>query len=40
MSTADAWIAATAIRLGCPLATHDRDFSGIDGLELIQAPSS
>ena len=40
LNTADAWIAATAIRLSCPLATHDRDFSGIDGLELIQAPSS
>ena len=34
----DAWIAATALWLGCPLASHDRDFSGIDGLTLIQAP--
>ena len=40
LNTADAWIAATAIRLGCPLATHDRDFSGIGGLDLIQAPSA
>ena len=38
LNTADAWIAATAIRLSCPLATHDRDFSSIDGLEVIQAP--
>ena len=40
LNTADAWIAATAIRLGCPLATHDRDFTGIGGLDLIQAPSA
>ena len=26
---ADAWIAATAILLDCPLASRDRDFSGI-----------
>lgn len=38
LNTADAWIAATAIRLSCPLTTHDRDFSSIDGLEVIQAP--
>ena len=35
---ADAWIAATAISLDCPLASHDRDFSNIPGLQLIQAP--
>lgn len=38
LSTADAWIAATAIMLDCPVASHDRDFSGIPGLELIRAP--
>ena len=38
LTTADAWIAATAISLGCPLAAHDRDFSGIPNLELVQNP--
>ena len=38
LTTADAWIAATAIMLACPLASHDGDFSGIPGLELIRAP--
>lgn len=38
LSTADAWIAATALWLGCSLASHDRDFSGVEGLTLIQAP--
>lgn len=38
LSHPDAWIAATALWLGCPLASHDRDFSGVDGLTLIQAP--
>ena len=38
LKTADAWIAATALWLGCPLASHDRDFSGVEGLTLIQAP--
>ena len=37
LQAADAWIAA-AIMLHCPLASHDRDFSGIPGLEIIQAP--
>ena len=32
----DAWIAATALWLDCPLATDDADFQGIPGLELIQ----
>ena len=36
LETADAWIAATAIYLDCPLASHDRDFSGIPNLTLIQ----
>ena len=38
LNTADAWIAATALTLGCPLASHDRDFSDIPGLEVIRAP--
>ena len=37
LSVADAWIAATALYLGCPLATHDRDFIGIPNLRLITA---
>lgn len=37
LAPADAWIAATALWLRCRLATHDRDFSGIPGLDLIQA---
>jgi predicted nucleic acid-binding protein len=37
LSLADAWIAATALMLNCPLATDDRDFLGIPDLELIQA---
>ena len=39
LNAADAWIAATAIMLDCPLASHDRDFSGIPGLQLIRNPS-
>ena len=35
MSTGDAWIAATALRLNCPLVSHDLDFEEIDGLKLI-----
>ena len=38
LNTADAWIAATAIVLDCPLASHDGDFSSIPDLELIRAP--
>ena len=38
MNSADAWIAATALLLKCPLASHNRDFSGIPGLELIRTP--
>lgn len=30
--------AATAIMMDRPLASHDRDFSGIPGLEVVQAP--
>ena len=38
LETADAWIAATAVYLSCPLASHDRDFSGVPNLALIQQP--
>lgn len=38
LGMADAWIAATAILLECPLASNDHIFRGIPGLELIQAP--
>lgn len=38
LNTADAWIAATALLLECPLASHDGDFVGIPDLELIRAP--
>ena len=37
LNTADAWIAATALMLGCPLAYHDRDFDDIPGLEVIRS---
>ena len=40
MSTGDAWIAATALRLNCPLVSHDRDFEEIEGLELISFHST
>ena len=39
LNTADAWIAATALLLECPLASHDGDFVGVPDLELIRAPS-
>ena len=38
LNVADAWIAATALLLGCPLASHDRDFSGIPDLQVIKSP--
>ena len=34
----DAWIAATALYLGCPLASHDSHFAGIPNLHLIRDP--
>ena len=37
LNTADAWIAATAIRLSCPLASDDGDFDDIPRLQLIRA---
>lgn len=36
LDTADAWIAATAVLLDCPLASNDRGFSMVPGLRLIQ----
>ena len=39
LQVADAWVAATALYLGCPLASHDGDFDGIPGLQLIRDPS-
>lgn len=39
LELADAWIAATAILLDCPLASHDQGFSGIPNLYLIQDTS-
>jgi len=36
ISPADAWIAATALKLGVPLITHNKNhFLGVDGLILI-----
>lgn len=35
---ADRWIAATAIRFGLPLVSHDGIFVGAPGLTLIHAP--
>lgn len=37
LKSADAWIAATAILMDCPLAAHDGDFSDIPGLKLIRS---
>jgi predicted nucleic acid-binding protein len=39
LDRADAWIAASALWLGAPLFTHDRDFRGIEGLRLVTAPA-
>ena len=40
IGAADAWIAASALRYGCDLVTHNpRDFQGIAGLTIItEAP--
>lgn len=38
LSLADAWIAATAVTLECPLASDDGDFDYIPELTLIQRP--
>ena len=39
LKSADAWIAATAILLDCPLAADDGDFENIPGLDLIRLRS-
>ena len=36
LKSADAWIAATALLMECPLATDDSDFEGIPNLEIIR----
>jgi predicted nucleic acid-binding protein len=33
----DLWIAATAVRLGCPVAALDDDFARIPGIRLLDA---
>lgn len=39
IDTADAWIAATALALGCPLVTHNAaDYAGVPNLKLISEP--
>ena len=38
LSLADAWIAATAVTLGCPLVSDDGDFDELSELTLIQRP--
>ena len=38
LEVADAWIAATAVMLRCPLAAHDRDYTSIPRLHLIRNP--
>ena len=38
LSMQDAWIAATALTMNCPLATDDSDFDDISELTLIQRP--
>ena len=38
LNTGDAWVAATALLLECPLASHDHDFSDIPDLTFIHAP--
>lgn len=37
LECADAWIAATALCYRAPLFTHDGDFEGIEGLQIITA---
>ena len=36
LKTADAWIAATAVLLNCPILSHDRDFSGLPDLQVVR----
>ena len=40
LERADAWIAATALYLDCPLASHDGDFDDIPQLRLVRASVS
>ena len=35
LNVADAWIAATALMLGCPLISHDRDFSAVQRISSL-----
>ena len=36
---ADAWVAATALQLECPVLTHNlRDFANVPGLTIITEP--
>lgn len=37
LKSADAWIAATAILLACPLASHDGDFADIPDIKLLRS---
>lgn len=37
LRTADALVAATAAAYGLPLLTRDRDFEGVDGVEVVLA---
>ena len=39
LPVADAWIAATALLLKCPLASRDHVFSDLPGLEILQPAS-
>lgn len=36
----DLWIAATAVRLGCPVAALDGDFARIPGIQLLDPAGS
>ena len=38
LNIADAWVAAAAITLKCPLVSDDGDFEGIPNLCLVRAP--
>lgn len=36
MPVSDSWIAATAMALGCPVATQDVDYPDVDGLRVLR----
>jgi predicted nucleic acid-binding protein len=41
ITSADAWIAATALQLNVPLATHNvRDYAVVENLSILSAPTS